>query len=302
MIYSKLVGAIVKKIAFILLFSIAMVTFVKGQAHRFVFSTGVTLNVNDFNWSIAGNSLGNTPNILSELTFNKITSVGYFLEGRFKAVKYLELSGYYQRNSVVNGEGTDTDYSGDNRSNPTFHQPFSSNGGHVKIFRAGARYDFLHRVNFSLGAGVSYRSTLQDFVILSEQLTDLRSTYRAQWRGPAVSVAGKYQLTQRFSVDACLTYFFIRYNAEANWNLIDIFEHPLSFAQRSNGQGTDFSLKFSHRLNSCLSFSLDGLVGKAEALKGIDTSYLRNGTQVSTRFNGSNNDYDGFKLGATLLF
>lgn len=300
--FLKLLGSTVKRMIFLFIILLCNVKFANGQNDRFSFSTGGAINVNDFNWSIAGNLQGKSPNILSELVFQNITSLGFYLEGTYNPLRYLQLNALYQRNGVARGQGTDTDYGGDNRTNPTFHQPFSSDKGHLEIFKAGVKYNFLHRDKFILGAGTSYKSTVQNFVILSLDLTDLKSTYRARWQGMDVSIAGTYQMNQALSVGADISYSVIRYRAEANWNLIDIFMQPLSFAQTSKGQGMDFGLRSRYTANNFLSFSLDGMLGNTRAFKGTDISYLKNGTQISTQFNGSKNDFYGVRLGAIIHF
>ncbi|KAA2240675.1 hypothetical protein F0L74_31520 [Chitinophaga agrisoli] len=276
--------------------------FVKSQNNRFTFSTGAVINENDFSWSIAGNLQGQSPNVLSELHFNNITSLGFYLSGTYSPVKCLRLDAYYQRNGVISGSGEDTDYKGDDRTDPTFQQPFSSNKGYLEVLRIGAKAIFLQRGTFSLGAGAAYKSAKQSFAILSPELTDLRSTYTAKWRGPAFSVEGNYVINHSFSVGADITYAVISYRGEANWNLIDIFMQPLSFAQTARGHGMDYSIKFRYSANDFLSFSLDGMFGNTRVFQGTDISYLRNGMQLSTQFNGSRNDYYGARLGATVQF
>jgi Protochlamydia outer membrane protein len=275
---------------------------VDAQSHQFSVSGGGILNINDFNWSIAGNSQGQSPSVLSELHFNNITSAGFYLNGTYAPVKYLRFDAYYQRNGVVSGSGMDTDYKGDNRTDPVFQQPFSSDRGYLEVFRIGAAAIFLQRAKFSLGAGISYKDTRQNFVILSPELTDLQSTYTARWRGPAFSLEGNYLINRSLSVGANIAYTSISYRGEADWNLIDIFMHPLSFAQTAKGHGMDYGLSFRYAANGFLSFSLDGMLGNARISRGTDVSYLANGTQIPTQFNGSGNYFYGARLGAMVEF
>ncbi|MGF6847420.1 hypothetical protein QFZ51_002655 [Chitinophaga sp. W3I9] len=273
-----------------------------AQFRQFSVSGGGAFNTNDFDWSIAGNPQGQSPNVLSELHFNGITSLGFYLDGAYRPLKCLRFNAYYQRNGVVSGSGVDTDYKGDNRTDPTFQQSFSSDRGYLEIFRAGAMATFLQRANFSLGAGVSYKNTRQNFVILSPELTDLQSSYTAKWRGPECSLEGNYKINRSLSVGADIAYTWISYRGEANWNLIDLFMHPLSFAQTSKGHGMDYGLNVRYAVNSFLAFSLNGMLGNARISEGTDISYLSNGTQISTQFNGSANNYYGARLGAIIQF
>lgn len=287
---------------FAVIFTLADVLPLKAQNHKFSVSAGTALAVNNFTWSVAGNSQGQSPNILSELHFNNITSLGLFLNGTYSPTGYIRFDAYYQRNGVLRGNGTDTDYAGDNRTNPTFDQPFSSDAGHLEIFKAGVKSIFLRRQKIKLGAGLAYRNTLQNFVILSPELTTLRSTYTARWRGPDLSIEAIYNISRSISVGADFSYSPIRYKAEANWNLIDIFEHPLSFEQEAKGRSMEVGVNFRYTLNHFLSLSLNGQLGNNSAYRGKDVSYLKNGSQISTQFNGSVNDYSGIRLGADFHF
>jgi hypothetical protein len=273
-----------------------------AQSDKFSLSGGGTFNVNDFNWSIAGNAQGQSPNVLSELHFNGITSLGFYLNGTYSPVRYLRFDTYYQRNSVISGRGTDTDYKGDDRTDPTFQQPFLSDKGYLDIFRIGGRAIFLQRTKFNLGVGISYKNVRQHFVILSPELTDLQSTYSARWRGPEFSLEGNYVINHALSIGADIAYTAISYRGEANWNLIDVFMHPLSFAQTAKGYSMDYSIKCRYTINDFLSFSLDAMGGNAIVFKGTDISYLKNGTQISTQFNGSRNYSYGVRLGAIFQF
>lgn len=87
--------------------------FFNGQNNKLAFSTGGAVNVNNFDWSIAGNLQGRSPNILSELIFKDIKSLVF--RGYIQALEMLELNTFYQGNGVLSGKGTDTDYGSDNQ-------------------------------------------------------------------------------------------------------------------------------------------------------------------------------------------
>lgn len=273
-----------------------------AQIPKFSFSTGGTVNVNDLNWSIAGNLEGQSPNILSELHFDDVTSLGFYLKAAYRPIRFLELSGFYQKNEVVSGQGTDTDYAGDNRTDPTFHQSFSSNKGYLETFKIEATYIFLHWDRFNLRAGTAYKNMVQSFSLLSPELTDLQSSYRARWKGPGFSLYGNYWINNHLSVGGNIAYLLISYRAEANWNLIDVFMHPLSFAQTSKGIGMDFGFDLRYKVNDFLSFTLNGSFGNTRIFKGKDISYLKNGTEMLTQFNGARTNYYGIGLGAIVYF
>lgn len=297
-----LLEATVKKIICGLIILLCNLKIANCQDSHFTISTGGTINVSDFYWSIAGNLEGKSPNILSELVFQKITSLGIYLEGTYKPLKYLELNVYYQKNNVVSGDGTDADYKDDNRINAIYYESFSSNKGILKVFKAGGNFYFLKKGDLRLKTGISYATNIQKFYILNTDFANLNSTYTAKWKGAKLSIGGSFKIFEKLSILASLSYGLIKYNSQANWNLIEIFMHPISFEQYANGRSTDQELGLDYKLNSFITLKLSGTAGNIKAFNGVDNSYLQNNTQISTQFNGSNNSFHGFILGTSISF
>lgn len=291
-----------KQIFFLLILLFFNINFTIAQNSRLSFSTGASVNVNDFQWSIAGNTQGQFPNILSELIFKKVTSIGLYLEGAYQPFKFLEINSFYQKNGVISGNGFDADYNGDNRTNPTYNESFSSNKGELEIFRLGVNLFFVHKRKFHLGTGFFYASTIQNLYILNSDFENLKSSYKARCRGPKFSLNGNYEINKKLSIRGSLSYCFIKYNAEANWNLIDEFMHPLSFDQHSKGRNTDGEIGSSYKINSVFTLTINGVMANAKSFKGIDKSFLKNNTQLLTQFNGSNSTYYGLKIGTEISF
>lgn len=292
----------VKKVVFLLVALLCCVKFAKGQNNQFAFATGAAIDVSNFQWSIAGNLEGKSPNILSELVFKKITSLGFYFDGTYKPLKYLELNGYYQRNDVVSGNGTDADYQNDNRTNVSYKEPFSSNKGQLEIFGAGGNFYFLCKGNLKFKSGISYVSTTQNFQILNADFGNLNSTYSAKWQSARLLAGGSYKVIERLSVWGSLSYSLIKYSSKANWNLIEIFRHPVSFEQHATGYGAEGEIGLNYMFNSLFTLTMSGDAGRRKIYKGIDRSYLQNNNQIVTRFNGSNDSYYGFKIGGSVAF
>jgi hypothetical protein len=275
---------------------------VHAQEHRFTISAGGTANRSDFNWSIAGNMQGQSPNILSELQFNKVTSLGVYIEGSYRPLKWLELNGSWQKNGTISGDGVDTDYEGDNRTHPIYNQTFTSNRGWLESFTAGAQVYFLSRERYRLKAGLFYTSSTQNYYLLNPDLEELRSTYTAKWHGPKLSIGADYNCNKKWTITAAFAYYLVKYKAAANWNLIPQLMHPVSFRQTADGNMVDGQLGLSYALNASWSLSLTGLIGRAETDKGLDVTYMRNNNQISTQFNGAHNNYYGLRIGAGFRF
>lgn len=275
---------------------------VYAQEHRFTISAGGAANISDFNWSIAGNMQGESPNVLSELHFNKVSSLGIYVEGSYRPFKWLELTGSYQKNGTISGDGVDTDYDSDNRTHPTYNETFTSDKGWLETFTAGAQAWFLSRERYRLRAGLFYTSSTQNYYLLNPDLEDLRSTYKAKWYGPKLLIGADYNCNKKWTLSGALAYYLVKYRAEADWNLIPVLMHPVSFRQKANGSMYEGQLGLSYALNSCCMLSLTGLIGKAETDKGLDITYLRNNNQISTQFNGAHNNYYGLRIGAGIRF
>lgn len=273
-----------------------------GQGCRISLSSGVSINTTNFKWSIAGNIQGQSPNVLSELIFTRVTSIGGYVDVVYRTLKNLEINIFYKKNGVIRGTGTDTDYGTDNRTNTIYDESFVSNKGHLEVFKTGGSIYFIHTNKFNLKTGFFYNSIMQSFYILKPDFADLNSTYTAYWKGAKLSMGGSCRLDKKFSAMATLSYGLIKYKAEANWDLIDIFMHPLSFEQNSGGRSIDADVSLKYVLNSSISLVINGTIGNTRTYKGIDKSYLQNNTRILTQFNGSNNNFYEARFGAFMHF
>ncbi|MGY0408456.1 MAG: hypothetical protein ACWIPJ_08900 [Polaribacter sp.] len=144
---------------------------------------------------------------------------------------------------------------------------------------------------------LSYCSTKQKFYILSKEMQELRSIYQANIQGIEISVEGKMQLSKIIYSSLTLSYQFVNYKAEADWNLIDIFKHPLSFSHTSKGSRLGLNMNFRSNINKIFSVILDGYINTTTIRKGIDTSYLITEKEISTQFNGAKNILFGLRVG-----
>lgn len=263
--------------------------------------TGIIFNVSDLDWSIAGNLDGHSPNILSELKFNTIASLGYYLSGHYTPVKYLKFSGYFQQNNVINGEGSDTDYQDDNRTNPVFEKKFVSDKGDLMALKGGIGTPIPLSSRVSITPSLLYSLTKQKFYLESHEMQALRSTYQATMQGMEVSVEGTVQLSKIIYSSLTLSYHFVNYKAEADWNLIDIFKHPVSFSQTSKGSGPGVNVTVGGNINKMFSIVASGALNATTIREGIDTAYLITEKNISTQFNGANNILYDLRVGIRIF-
>jgi len=293
---------IIRRVLFILLIMFCNVMIMKGQNKPFSIEVGGSLAITNFQWSIAGNLQGQSPNILSELTFEKIIATGGYLTASYKLAEHLTLTASFQKNTVISGNGTDADYKENNRMDATYQVSFNSNKGVMDNFRIGCAYNIIASARFKLNTELFFANSLQNFNILDLNYQNLNSTYKANWKSADIGVSGSYALTKRLSVLGAMSYGLNKYNSEADWNLIEIFRHPISFKQHANGDEFEGRAGLNYMLNSNFSILLCGKLGQMRSYKGLDTSFLQNGNEVKTQFNGANDNFYELKLGAMFSF
>lgn len=249
-------------------------------------SIGTAYDMNNFEWSIAGSMDGHSPNILSELKFNKIRSVGIYALGKYKVINSLNISFLYQRNRITGGQGTDIDYASDNRTNPTFNETFLSNKGTLQILKTGGNYSFFKFNKLTLAGGLHYIERFGTYYLLSDYLSDLESSYHVKMKGCEISFNADYLAGSAVMISANVGYFISNYKGTADWNLIDVFKHPVSFIQASHARGIMGEINVKCQLGAHFSISASGIINHTAIKKGTDVSYLNNNTELQTQFNG----------------
>lgn len=270
------------------------------QRNPLVLETGSAFNRSNLKWSIAGNLDGYSPNILSELIFNDITSLGYYLRGNYTPVKYLTFTAYYQQGKVLDGNGFDTDYSGDNRTNPTFEGAFTSDKGNLTILEGGMGSTIQLSDKINITPSLSYYLTKQKFYLLNPKMQDLRSSYQVDMQGIEISAKGNIYLNKIIHFSLAVSYRFVDYQAEANWNLRDIFQHPLSFSHDAEGSGFGLDAAIGANINKRFSVIISGVLNATTISEGTDTAYLITGNEVVTQFNGAENVLYGLRVGVNI--
>ena len=93
------------------------------------------------------------------------------------------------------------------------------------------------------------------------------------------------------------------YEATADWNLRDDFEHPKSFEHEAEGTGYIASIGSQYKLTQDLSLNLSVDYQKWQAdKKGIDTTFFSDGTTSETKFNEVNWESMGANIGIKYAF
>ena len=292
---------------------------------KMVFSAGYRRD--DLNWNIAGDSSGNNPNVLSELTWNDVESYQAKFMGSLAIPNIIALRGYADYAWIFDGKNQDSDYLGDDRTYEFSRSNNNADDGDLWDASLGIGYPFRwgrslistitplagyshHEQNLKMTDGYQ---TISIPVVTSTSkvipppvgpFSGLNSSYDTQWKGPWVGIdlafaaAEINSFAQRFETYFSYEYHWADYHAQADWNLRDNFRHPKSFEHNADGTGwiIDGGLNFIliHRI--ALNFNFDYQNWRAK--DGTDKVYLTNGTTAKTRLNEVN--WSSYYLGLGL--
>lgn len=271
----------------------------------------------NFDWNIAGNIQGGSPNILSELTWSDLSMTQIKAKGRLIFKDHLVLDGYAAYADIYSGENQDSDFSGNNRTSEFSRSNNSSDDGEAEDLSAGAGYRFFlgggpplfevdhlwltilggysrHELNLVMTDGFQTIPATGSF-------TGLHSNYWAEWEGPWTGFelfGKKKKLSGLFRFE----YHWADYYGSANWNLRSDFQHPKSYEHTADGVGFVFNLGTAYHFNDRWSIDLNADIQDWETGKGIDRTFFSSGTISETQLNEVNWDSYAIMLGAACRF
>ncbi|HXB07425.1 MAG TPA: hypothetical protein VNW04_09925 [Puia sp.] len=253
----------------------------------------------NLHWSIAGNSAGQAPNIYSELKWRHVG--GFAVDGalRYGFGRRWVFFAEGSRMFTSTGRVSDKDYAGDNRTNNIYEEDFAGSNGYSMTIGAGAGYRLWPGGRFELTPSLGYGVSGQHLTITDPGgfYTFLNSSYQTSWFGPFVRGAGRWRPGGRWVIDGIVTYHQVTYRANADWNLISDFSHPVSFRHRADGFGIEGELGV--RYSVCRRVEvLAAMNGFAwETGTGIDELYHPGSPSQQTQLNEVVMDGLGFRLG-----
>ena len=241
-------------------------------------------------WSIAGDLNGQGPNILSELQWKDVGGPYINLGMTWNFWKQLELSATFSETFITSGTATDTDFTGDNRTYPSYHAMLSSNDGSATATASAIGYKFNLHENFSITPSIGYGRNSQSLFLMdkyaSANSVPLNSCYKMIWKGPYIGLSPSITFSKRLQMLATATYHQVQYEAVANWNVIEAFQHPVSFRHRAKGFGMETEIKLHIRLKSFFSLAAVFDYTYWKTGYGVDELFLSTGETQKTRFNG----------------
>ena len=264
---------------------------------------GFNFRMDELNWNIAGNMDGTSPNILSELTWEELgiyeLSVGF--SSLVKQSVYFR--GYLNYGRIISGENQDSDYGADDRQDEFSRSNNNADSGSTIDISLGAGLmlpiikDIItitplvglsfHRQNLTITDGYQTIPDLGSF-------PGLDSTYEAKWMGPwvglemAIDIETGWRALPRFSPFVGFEYHWALFDATADWNLREEFDHPKSFEQEAEGSGMSIMVGLGVAFSERWSLEFGYTQQKWLAEDGTDTVFFSDGTFGETRLNEVN--------------
>ncbi|HEU4551319.1 MAG TPA: hypothetical protein VFS25_00730 [Chitinophaga sp.] len=239
-------------------------------------------------WSVAGNSAGTSPNIMSELKWNHLKAAGAFVAVRLQPVRRWFAVVEYSRAGIFSGSATDHDYQEDDRQYPSYAGYFNAGKGHLQSFSSSLGRVIYRSAKSAYQVRAGYTSLQQQqYLLPADRFTpgDLHAYYRCSWQGIFLKVAATRQLWARTSLQPALAYHQLWYRAVADWNLIPSFQHPLSFRHTAQGFALQPSLGISRQLNKSAAVLLELVYDYRVTGHGKEALYLSTGETAVTRLN-----------------
>lgn len=261
--------------------------------------------VDQLDWSIAGNLGHDYWNVLSELIWQdlKIFQIQFDNETTIKDTFYLR--GQLKKGRIYSGSNQDTDYNGNDRSNPWSQSKNACNDGSVSDLTLGVGYIFKpsnSRISFTPLVGFSHHGqdlTITDgYQTISEPILDkqifpglegafdgLDSSYETNWIGPWLGIDVAYDWKNSNRLAFSFEYHWTHYYAKADWNLISRFEHPKSFEHNANGHGIVFNTNWRSQFYKNWSYNFDLSYQRWQTDSGVDRTFFSDGSVSETRLN-----------------
>ncbi|MCF6282630.1 MAG: hypothetical protein L3J28_10570 [Candidatus Polarisedimenticolaceae bacterium] len=253
----------------------------------------------DLQWSIAGDSSGCCPNILSELTWSDVqaTQLKATIDTTFsKRFKVFGMAAYA---TIFSGDNQDSDYIGDNRTQEFSRSNNDASDGDLIDLSIGIGFLLGRAVDEAVNRGVRFYPKIgysyheQNFVMTKGYQTwpptgsfpGLNSTYEAVWHGPWMGLAMEFELGAKQFLGVEYQYHIAEYTGVGNWNLRSDFEHPKSFEHTDTGYGQILDITYRERLSDAWGWGFGLLIENWQTDIGNDKVFFSNGVRVETQLN-----------------
>lgn len=301
-----------KKLACILAISAALFTasYKPADASDLTLSAGYRMD--NLKWNIAGTTAGTNPNILSELEWKDIES--YQAKAKLRSMgKLVYFRAYADYAWIFEGENRDSDYAFDNRTGEFSRSENKADDGNLWDASAGIGLAFQGggktKSSFYVAPLVGFSYHRQDLRIREGNqvipptgpFPGLDSKYRADWYGPWAGLDLSYRF-DKLRLSASVEGHLAEYEAEADWNLRDDFQHPVSFEHTADGQGIIVTVEGDYAVTDNVAINLSYDYQDWETDEGTDKTFFANGTVGETRLNEVKWDSNAFMVGIKFMF
>jgi hypothetical protein len=262
-------------------------------------------------WSVAGNVIGTSPNVISELTWRdlEIYPVGAtanILAERPGAAQFAYGRGRLDYGWINDGENRDADFSGDNRTREWSRSISDAGDGNVYDLSIGGGPGFrllagrltvipllgysYHRQNLTMQNGIQTLSDRSNAPAGSVPMpigpfVGLDSAYEAEWRGPWAGIDLHWQPLQRLTLSGGSEFHWADYHADARWNLRPDLAQPVSFSHAADGKGVLVSLGLDFEVTTAWLLGFEARYQHWETGHGRDRLFFANGGTFATRLN-----------------
>lgn len=230
----------------------------------------VELRRDDLDWRIAPRD--GDPNILSELSWRAVDSVGLRWDGEFPLAAGWGLEAGLALAGSVAGSVRDSDYDFDDRQGEFSRSRGESDGSTFFDLHLGGLYRLgaieARRPSLALRAGLALHNQSLRFGRAEQQISqpsvnypdielppvgttfDTRSSYKARWIGPYVGLGLEVPLGPRMDFSADYRFERLRMKGRGNWALREEFAHPDSFVHTAWGRVHALDVALGYRLDS----------------------------------------------------
>ncbi len=263
------------------------------------FGLSTCYRVDDLDWNIAG--AGNSPNILSELTWTDLEIFQVNLGIRAIIGKALYMRGSFGYGWIFDGDNQDSDYAGDDRTFEFSRSNNNADDGNTFDASLGIGYQLTFGLdNFGITPIIGYSYHEQNLTITDGYQTielvygntgafpGLNSKYETEWKGPWIGLNMFIKPSEKLTILLSFEYHWADYYAEADWNLRTDFAHPKSFEHYAYGNGIVISVGGDYSLTRHWSLFMSFDYEDWSTNAGIDRLFFANGTTLESRLNEVN--------------
>lgn len=287
--------------------------------NAFIISPYVDLNNSEMDWNIAGGASPiSTPNILSELQFEDIESIGYGINLAHlhklneNLALYLEID--YSDSSIDSGNVQDSDYFGNNRTNEFSRSTADVDDDSVNRLSIGAGLKtrwfntkghyftgFVgfqqHDMNYTMTNGVQHIP--EEFS--REPIEGLNSTYDSEYESWFIRLGTEHVFSWG-TIGFSFEHHDLQFSADADWSLRDDFAHPKSFAHKGNGYGNVYTFAYTYPIKSNCDIYVNFTRREYSISNGYDQTFFSDGNSTVVRLNEVNFESDQTHIGFRYIF